>query len=71
VGLALESLSRKEMIEYFKDEDWNGNTFTSSRLTGKGVGWMLNNQERFRMRRNEGRQTPIESAEITDEDIPF
>jgi hypothetical protein len=73
IGLALESLNRKAMIEYFEDSDWNGNQFTSCRLTPKGVDWMLANQERFKMRRDEGVRQPekIASGPITDEDIPF
>jgi nucleoside 2-deoxyribosyltransferase len=34
-GLALESLRRKKMIEFFEDSDWHGNSFTSCRLTEK------------------------------------
>lgn len=70
VGLALESLFRKGMIEYFQDEDHNSYTYTASRLTNKGIGWLLTNQDRFRMRRDEDREI-VRSAEITDEDIPF
>ncbi|HET9183265.1 MAG TPA: hypothetical protein VFP59_14100 [Candidatus Angelobacter sp.] len=70
-SLALESLSRKGMVEYFQDHDWDGTPFTSCRLTDKGVGWLLQNQERFRLRRDEERQRPSPSAEITDEEIPF
>jgi nucleoside 2-deoxyribosyltransferase len=67
VGLALESLFRKGMIEYFQEEDSNGYSYTASRLTDKGIGWLLANQGRFRMRRDEGSPSP----ELTDEDIPF
>ena len=73
IGLALESLNRKAMIEYFEDSDWNGNQFTSCKLTPKGVDWMLVNQGRFRMRKDEDVQKPLRSSPgpITDEDIPF
>jgi nucleoside 2-deoxyribosyltransferase len=69
-GLALESLFRKGMIEYFQaeSEGFDG-PFTSTRLTEKGIGWLLANQDRFYMRRNE-KKAPSPS-EITDEDIPF
>jgi nucleoside 2-deoxyribosyltransferase len=69
-GLALESLFRKEMIEYFQAENING-IYTSARLTDQGIGWLLANQDRFRMRRDEGTREVARSAEITDEDIPF
>jgi hypothetical protein len=73
IGLALESLNRKAMIEYFEDSDWNGNQFTACKLTSKGVDWMLANQQRFKMRRDEGIREPekIASGPITDEDIPI
>ena len=71
VGLALESLQRKEMVEYFMDHDYNGEPFTSCRLTEKGIGWLLANQDRFRMRRDEDTREAAPSAEITDEEIPF
>jgi hypothetical protein len=67
VSLALESLVRKTMIEYFNDVDFNGETFTSCRLTSKGIDWLLVNQGRFRLRKDE----EIESSTISDEDIPF
>ena len=57
-------------VEYFKEEDING-WYTSTRLTDKGIGWLLANQDRFRIRRNEDTREAAQSAEITDEDIPF
>jgi hypothetical protein len=56
------------MIEYVQEEDYNGNRYTISRLTAKGIGWLLANQDRFRMIRDEEAATP---SQITDEDIPF
>ncbi|HEY3769213.1 MAG TPA: hypothetical protein VGN44_11115 [Candidatus Angelobacter sp.] len=70
VGLALESLFRKKLIEYFQDEDYHGGQFDSTRLTDNGIGWLLANQDMFRMRRDQKREV-AQSAEITDEDIPF
>jgi nucleoside 2-deoxyribosyltransferase len=73
VGLAMETLFRKGMIEYFQDNNYDGQ-FTSTRLTERGVNWLLANQDRFYMRRDENTSrsggAPA-SAEITDEDIPF
>jgi nucleoside 2-deoxyribosyltransferase len=68
VGLALESLSRKAMIEFSEeiDED-NRETYTACRLMPKGVDWLLANQDRFLMRKTDQRV----STPISDEDIPF
>lgn len=71
VGLALESLLRKDMIERFQgvDED-NHHTYPACRLTPKGIGWLLQNRERFRMTKKE-RPEFTANGPITDEDIPF
>jgi nucleoside 2-deoxyribosyltransferase len=71
VGLALESLFRKGMIEYFLQEGEMNGSYTSARLTEKGIGWLLANQELFRIRRDEEAPQAARAAEITDEDIPF
>lgn len=70
VGLAMESLFRKGMIEHFQDSNYDG-PFTSTRLTEKGVNWLLANQDRFYMRRDDKNTPNPAPAEITDEDIPF
>jgi hypothetical protein len=67
IGLALESLNRKAMIEYVEDEDYQGNQFTACRLTARGIDWMLSNQGRFRMTRAD----KAVSTEVKDDDIPF
>lgn len=76
-GLALESLFRKGMIEYYQQDSPDG-MYTSARLTEKGIGWLLDNQDRFYLRRDESTRRPEvprseepRSTEITDEDIPF
>jgi len=69
VGLALESLLRKAMIEYFKEDGFDGQ-YKSCRLTPKAIDWLLNNQDRFRMTRNEEVEE-VSSKLIDDEDIPF
>ncbi len=72
VGLALESVKRKKLIEFGEEADFNGNRFTVCSLTPKALDWLLDNQHLFRMRKDE-RQEPIEAtgSPITDEDIPF
>jgi hypothetical protein len=68
IGLALESLNRKAMIEYFEDEGYQSEPFLACRLAPRGIDWMLSNQGRFRMRKDEEKP---ESTEIKDDDIPF
>jgi nucleoside 2-deoxyribosyltransferase len=70
VGLALESLARKAMIEEFMTGNNFEDTYAAYRLTPKGTDWMLVNQGRFRMRKGEPSEVES-SAPITDEDIPF
>lgn len=68
IGLALESLNRKAMIEYFEETDYQGYKYSLCRLTPKGVDWILVNQGLFHMRRYE----KVKSVSpISDEDIPF
>jgi hypothetical protein len=74
VGLAVESLVRKELIERFDAIDHeNRDSYPACRLTSKGMDWLLQNQDRFRMRKNEQRQELVArtAGPITDEDIPF
>ncbi len=72
VGLALESLSRKAMIEYV-EEGLENEYYTVCRLTPRGVDWLLVNQGRFRMRKDEDVEVIEEkpASPISDEDIPF
>lgn len=72
VGLALESLSQKEMVEYGTEQTDYDEMYTVAQLTKKGIAWLLANQDRFYMRREERKeQEAPHPAEITDEDIPF
>ncbi len=69
-SLALVGLKQKQMIEYYEEEDFNGNRYTACRVSPIGLEWMLQNQDRFRMRR--GNEEPESASRpITDEDIPF
>lgn len=75
VGLAVESLLRKDMIERYEEVDReNRDTYPACRLTSKGVDWLLDNQERFRMKKSQLGALELvakTTAPITDEDIPF
>jgi hypothetical protein len=69
--IALAGLQKKEMIEFYEDVDENnGRGFTACRLTDRGLSWMLDHQDEFRLRK-ETRIEALESSEIKDEDIPF
>ncbi len=69
VGLAMESLLRKAMIECFTAENFNREPYSSCGLTPKAIDWLLENQSRFKMRKDEPEKDS--SSPINDEDIPF
>lgn len=46
-SVGIRTLTKYGMIETFKDQDWNGNEFTSCKLTQKGEDWILSNQDRL------------------------
>jgi len=67
--LALAKLSKKGLIEYYDTSDYDGNLYTCCRISQTGIDWMLENEGRFRLTREEPQSLP--SGPITDEDIPF
>jgi hypothetical protein len=68
-SLSLESLKRKALIEYEEAQTGNfGETYTVCVLTSRGLDWMLENRDRFKLSREEGFE---EDAPLKDEDIPF
>lgn len=69
-SLSLESLKRKEMIEFDQAEADNfGNTYTIVRLSDRGLDWMLENQKRFKLSTEE--ESIQENPEASDEEIPL
>ena len=66
-SLSLESLQRKTLIEYDTVVDAGnfGETYTVCMLTSRGLDWMLENKDRFRLSREET------DPEIREKDIPF
>lgn len=68
-SIALRTLVKSDMIETFKDSDYNGNEYFCCRLTNKGESWMLSNQDLFEFRKEPNTST----AELFDEnaDLPF
>jgi hypothetical protein len=63
-GLAVEMLSRKQMVELFEDTDQEqGYPFSACRLTSKGLDWLVANQERFSIRAH--KDSPISDGDIS------
>ena len=69
VSLSLESLLRKEMIEFEPEEDSYGNTYDVCKISARGIDWMLENRGHFQMSQEEIKEE--EGPTVTDEDIPF
>ncbi len=69
VTLALSTLLRKDLIEDQMDSDRNGNEFFVYSLSGKGIEWLLQNQDRLVLKKEKG-EADIPSQN-PDEDIPF
>jgi hypothetical protein len=67
--LALAGLYKKGLIEYYDVTDFDANEYTQCRLSQTGIDWMLENEDRFRLKREE--PEPASSGPITDDDIPF
>jgi hypothetical protein len=70
-SLSLESLQRKALIEYEETSNSNsfGEPYTVCVLTSRGVDWMLENKDRFKLSREEAAERG--APQIRDEDIPF
>jgi hypothetical protein len=67
--LALAKLNKKGFIEYYQESDYDGNQYTCCRISQTGIDWMLENEDRFRLRRKE--PEAASPGPITDDDIPF
>jgi hypothetical protein len=62
--LGLKALLDKGMLSAFQDRDYDGSTFTSYRLTEKGMSWLFANQAMLHLKRQ-----PPTSAK--DNGVPF
>jgi DNA-binding PadR family transcriptional regulator len=66
-SLSLESLERKGLIESnVVESDFGGEVYRVYSLTETGVGWILENKDRFKLSKRDD-----EPPEVKDEDIPF
>jgi nucleoside 2-deoxyribosyltransferase len=69
-SLSLESLRRKGLIDYAEEHGENFGedyTYTVCALTSRGLDWMLENKDRFKLSRRGEEEAP----QLRDEDIPF
>lgn len=66
-SVGIRTLVKNDMIETFKEigNDNNDREFTACRLTEKGEGWILSNQEQLQFRKT--KPNPTKSAD----DLPF
>lgn len=70
-SLSLESLRRKALIEYAEVNAGNfGETYTLCKLTSRGLDWMLENKDRFKLSKH-AEEEEEEGPKVSDEDIPF
>jgi len=78
--LSLRLLEKGGFMESVEDGDINGNTWWCSRVTPKGVDWLLANQELFQLRHQNdpapqphSRQSKRDDFKggISDDDVPF
>ena len=72
ISLSLEGLNRKGMIEFdnYEADDF-GNTYTVIRLTPKGLDWLFDNKDQFKIVVGRSATSTTKGIEISDEDIPF
>lgn len=66
--IGLKHLLDLKMITSFDDEDFNGVTYTSYRLSDRGFEWLADNQEKLVLRRD---VRYSRKATLEEEDIPF
>lgn len=65
-SIGIRLLKRKDLLETYIDQDWNGNEYNACRLTKKGVDFILDNLQMFNLEQN----TPVVQNPVTD-DFPF
>lgn len=64
--IALTLLLEKRLIASFEEEDFNGNSYVTYRITNEGTGWLMDNQQRLVLW-----EDPEKTSAPTDDDIPF
>ena len=64
ISLSLESLKQKELILFDEEPGDFGRDYTVCRITPKGIGWLLENQDRFQFTVRKASRAPT-GAELT------
>ena len=67
MSIGIRMLQRKQLIETYIDEDWNGNEFNACRLTPKGIDFILNNVDLFNVKQKDSST----SNRMLTNDLPF
>jgi hypothetical protein len=68
--LGLKALRDKAMLSAFVDHDHNGNEFTAYRVTGKGMDWLFENQDKLTLKK-EPTRSRYPMPPPPEDDIPF
>jgi len=72
IMLALGQLSRKELVTWFEDEDYNRNSYTAYKLTEQGMNWLFEHQDLLVLKRSEPARPAPAPVQIEDDDeVPF
>ena len=66
-SIAIRLLQRKQCLETYIANDWNGNEYNACKLTAKGVDFILNNVSLFNLGQNTAKTPTIQ----TSDDLPF
>jgi len=78
--LSLRLLENRGYMESTEDQDINGNSWWSYRVTSTGVDWLLSNQDLFQLRQRSDPAKKVQPPKlendsfgqgITDDDVPF
>lgn len=72
--LGLQSLTKKNLVsfqEYEYEDDYNNGTYIGYQLTNDGWDWVLNNQDRFEMKKPVQQQYQHQIVDIDSDEIPF
>ncbi len=64
-NVAIRTLRRKNMVEFSQETSFNEEPYTVCKLTDIGEEWVVSNQDRIRMRIDDGK------TGISSEDLPF
>lgn len=68
VGLSIRGLRKHGLIEVVKEVDFNGEEYPACKLTKDGETWILENQDKIQLRKEDESET---TAQIDPDTIPF